>query len=231
MLLFIDTEFTDLRKNAELISIGVISERGDKFYAEITDYDKEKCNDFVLSVVIPRLICKNKIERKIEKCFNVYKGYGTKLEVGKAFKEFLTDMNAKKITFVSDVCHYDAVLIFDLLMYSSFGEIPDFINPMFIDISTFLFEDSVKCVLEASKNRLNILTHEELEFAETYAFDTNRESMLGIEAENNDIKHNAFWDAYCIMELFYSSNAGQKLMIDYRASEISPQNIRDFLQE
>ena len=37
---FFDTEFTGLRKDTTLISIGIVSDTGDRFYAELTDYVK-----------------------------------------------------------------------------------------------------------------------------------------------------------------------------------------------
>lgn len=43
--IFFDTEFTGLHKDTSLISIGLVSENGQKFYAEITDYDKSQIND------------------------------------------------------------------------------------------------------------------------------------------------------------------------------------------
>jgi hypothetical protein len=54
MLIFIDTEFTDF-KDAELISIGMVSECGQhEFYAELP-VDQSKCNDFVLVTILPQL--------------------------------------------------------------------------------------------------------------------------------------------------------------------------------
>ncbi|MFZ6800385.1 hypothetical protein [Undibacterium sp. Di24W] len=54
MLIFIDTEFTDFA-NAELISIGLVSECGlHEFYAELP-VDQSKCNDFVVATVLPQL--------------------------------------------------------------------------------------------------------------------------------------------------------------------------------
>jgi hypothetical protein len=40
--LFLDTEFTGLHQNTTLISIGLIADTGDTFYAELTDYDRIK---------------------------------------------------------------------------------------------------------------------------------------------------------------------------------------------
>lgn len=53
MLIFIDTEFTDF-KDAELISIGLVTEDGDEFYAELP-VDQSKCNNFVLTTILPQL--------------------------------------------------------------------------------------------------------------------------------------------------------------------------------
>lgn len=54
MRVFLDTEFTDF-EDCELISIGMVSEDGREFYAERTDYDRSKCNDFVKEIVLPLL--------------------------------------------------------------------------------------------------------------------------------------------------------------------------------
>lgn len=54
LLLFIDTEFTDF-KDMDLISIGIVSQDLHEFYAENTEYEKTWCNDFVKSVVLPKL--------------------------------------------------------------------------------------------------------------------------------------------------------------------------------
>jgi len=54
MLLFLDTEFTDFL-NADLISIGLVSEDGREFYAERNDYDRSACSAFVIEAILPRL--------------------------------------------------------------------------------------------------------------------------------------------------------------------------------
>lgn len=57
MLIFFDTEFTDLHQDARLISIGFVSEDGKQtFYAELTDtYQVKDCSDFVKQHVLPML--------------------------------------------------------------------------------------------------------------------------------------------------------------------------------
>lgn len=54
MLVFLDTEFTGF-ESPELISLALVGEDGREFYAERTDYDRNKCNDFVRETVLPLL--------------------------------------------------------------------------------------------------------------------------------------------------------------------------------
>ncbi|MDE2599068.1 MAG: 3'-5' exoribonuclease [Rhodocyclaceae bacterium] len=57
MLIFFDTEFTNLSADAKLISIGLVDEAGERtFYAELSDTWKERdASDFVTTEVIPWL--------------------------------------------------------------------------------------------------------------------------------------------------------------------------------
>lgn len=56
MRLFLDTEFTDLRHDAKLISIALVDDNGEYFYAELTDsYELKDCSGFVKSYVLPFL--------------------------------------------------------------------------------------------------------------------------------------------------------------------------------
>lgn len=57
MLIFFDTEFTGLHSDARLISIGLITEDGERiFYAELSDtYQTKDCGDFTKMTVLPLL--------------------------------------------------------------------------------------------------------------------------------------------------------------------------------
>ncbi|MEO8022867.1 hypothetical protein [Polaromonas sp.] len=56
MLIFFDTEFTDLKPDSKLISIGLVSEAGREFYAELSDtYQVKECGDFCRDLVLPLL--------------------------------------------------------------------------------------------------------------------------------------------------------------------------------
>lgn len=51
-----DCEFTQLNKDAKLISLALVSEAGDEFYIELTDtYRVKACSDFVIENVLPQL--------------------------------------------------------------------------------------------------------------------------------------------------------------------------------
>lgn len=43
--IFFDCEFTGLHKNTSLISIGLVADNGQKFYAEITDFDRNQIDN------------------------------------------------------------------------------------------------------------------------------------------------------------------------------------------
>ncbi len=57
MLIFFDTEFTELGADPRLISIGLVAEDGDRtFYAELSDtYEPDDCGDFAIQEVLPKL--------------------------------------------------------------------------------------------------------------------------------------------------------------------------------
>jgi 3' exoribonuclease, RNase T-like len=56
MKLFLDTEFTDLIPDNKLISIALVAEDGEYFYAELNDtYERCECSDFVMNFVLPFL--------------------------------------------------------------------------------------------------------------------------------------------------------------------------------
>lgn len=54
MLIFLDTEFTNLVKPT-LISIGLVAENGQELYLENMEFRLEDCSEFVRKVVLPQL--------------------------------------------------------------------------------------------------------------------------------------------------------------------------------
>lgn len=63
MLIFFDTEFSDLCIDPRLISIGLIAEDGERtFYAELADtYQPKDCSEFTRLAVLPRLESGDKV--------------------------------------------------------------------------------------------------------------------------------------------------------------------------
>ena len=59
---FFDTEFTGLRKDTTLISIGIVSDTGDRFYAELTDYDEGMCDEWIEKNVLDHLVLSGNAE-------------------------------------------------------------------------------------------------------------------------------------------------------------------------
>lgn len=55
MRYYLDTEFNEKPGLLELISIGLVNERGDTYYAVSKEWAIYRCNDFVLANVIPYL--------------------------------------------------------------------------------------------------------------------------------------------------------------------------------
>jgi len=53
--LFMDTEFTGLHQQTSLISVALIDETGQRFYAELNDYKKCQCDDWIIKNVIGNL--------------------------------------------------------------------------------------------------------------------------------------------------------------------------------
>lgn len=63
MKLFMKTTSTGYYNDSELISIAFVSEYGDSFYGEITDYDNNQISEWTKANVLPKLIHTNSVVR------------------------------------------------------------------------------------------------------------------------------------------------------------------------
>lgn len=177
MNIYFDTEFTGLHKNTTLISIGMIAENGQSFYAELTDYDKSQCNKWITENVLNELLYNSQLWEDGVADTQIH---GTKNDVLIALKKWLRQFPT--IQFVSDVSHYDFVLLIDL-----FGEAFDL--PYNICASCHDINQDIATYLNIS---------------EAEAFDENREEILK-RAEitiPDGMKHNALYDAKVIKLLY-----------------------------
>jgi len=117
MKIFFDTEFTGLHKGTSLISIGLISEDGKTFYAELTDYDETQVDEWLRENVIKNLFLKEK-ERTISECLKasitdgIVEVYGNGEYVKETLRLWLEQFD--KVEMWSDCLAYDWVLFNDI---------------------------------------------------------------------------------------------------------------------
>lgn len=183
MKIFYDCEFTGLHKDTTLISIGLIAEDGRKFYAELNDYDKTQINEWIQDNVIANLSYNGKEhyipKESIEKCKS-YACKSDKSHVGRLFGIWLEQF--EDVQFVSDVCHYDFVLLIDLLGGHAFN-LPENVSPYCHDINQDIAEHYM--------------------VPDRFAFDMSREALLAdYDVVVKGLKHNALYDAKVIRELY-----------------------------
>ena len=176
MKIFFDTEFTGLHQNTTLISIGMISEDGKKFYAELTDYDKSQVNDWINKNVLAHRWC-HLNEMDWDK--DPYYVYGNRISVLHELKKYLAQFESVEL--VSDCAHYDMMLFINL--FGTAFDIPKNVCPACYDVN-----QDIAYFHEVDGHT---------------AFDINREEILknnNIEIKGK--KHNALYDAEVIKALY-----------------------------
>lgn len=178
MKIFFDTEFTGLHKNTSLISIGLIAENGLSFYAELTDYDKTQLDDWIANNVINNLILTdNGIQGTSQEVLFKGDSQSCRHELTIWLSQFDT------IEWVSDVCHYDFVLLIDLV-YGHALNIP--------------YNKHSACCFDVNQGIASYLSISDIE-----AFNYSREEFIktySYEVHGN--KHNALYDAKVIKSIY-----------------------------
>lgn len=204
MNLFFDCEFTGLHKDTTLISLGIVSDDGKKFYAEFTDFNKYQCDEWIRENVLKhlylndikdnnkRIVSSNKHNGQkswLQKEENITFILGESWFVAQCLSMWLSQFDS--IQFVSDVCHYDFVLLIDLLTGSKTAlDLPDNISAVCHDINS------------------DIARHYGISDKE--AFDKSREEIVSelCVYEIAGRKHNSLYDAEVIKEIWEEINAG-----------------------
>lgn len=181
MKIFFDTEFTGLHKNTTLISVGLVAENGDKFYGELTDYDNSQVDEWLQKNVIQNLMYDGRAEWNMPEWYH----YGDSKLIRERALAWLYKF--RQIEWVSDVCHYDFVLLIDLL-YGHALNMP-------------YGEHNAAC------HDINQDIAKHFGISEISAFDMSREKIL----ENANIKiygqkHNALYDAEVIKAIYNKIN-------------------------
>lgn len=168
--IYFDTEFTGLHKDTTLVSIGMISDTGETFYAELSDYAKLQVDDWLKCNVIDKL---------------EYKDYTTyfKNHDGQKLGSFIVKDNTEvverklriwlsqydKVEMWSDCLAYDWVLFCNIFGHAF--KIPDNVYYIPMDLSTAFKMRGIDP-------------------------DINREKFAGLDSCEG--KHNALWDAKVI---------------------------------
>lgn len=139
MKIFFDTEFTGLHQNTSLISIGLITEHSETFYAECGDFDHLQVDDWIKENVISNLKFYGKENKGWGSCTVHNVGMSSKAEVfgNKGFvAECLADWLSgyDKVEMWSDCLSYDWVL-FNQLWGHAFN-IPKNVHYIPFDLST-----------------------------------------------------------------------------------------------
>lgn len=183
--IFLDTEFTGLHQNTSLISIGLISECGKTFYAELTDYDKNQIDDWLRENVIKNLKFNDK--SGMDTFWN--NGNDTELYGG---KEFTRDMLSAwlsqfgEVEMWSDCLAYDWVLFNEL--YGHAFNIPKHVYYIPFDLCTLLKIKDIDP--DISREALACVHDMKMPNGE---FPEKLEDIP---------KHNALWDARIIRECY-----------------------------
>lgn len=197
MLIYGDTEFSGLHQHTTLISIGLVSQDGRTFYAELNDYSSQQINTWLQENVINRLKFQPPKEGEEEHYMasrhhdnpvgnDLYASYsvemrGNKQQVRKELLRWLAQFSS--VEWVFDVGHYDFMLLIDLLSGNAL-DLPIWVSPTYRDLNQKIIQH-FKC-------------------DSFIAFDFNRERLLqilNIELEDEN-KHNALYDAKVIKELY-----------------------------
>lgn len=119
--LFLDTEFTGLHKNTTLISLSLVTEDGNFFYAEFTDYNVMQVDGWIKDNVIKNLIFQHRPDNTASSASTPtgtdYNVKGNTEFVLKQLLQWLGELSKnsqEKFEVWADVPHYDWVLFCDI---------------------------------------------------------------------------------------------------------------------
>lgn len=164
MKIFFDTEFTGLHKNTTLVSIGLVSDNGNTFYAECNDFDAKQIDEWITENVIANLRFANGYSWCPALEDEHFEMKGTRDEVGNALREWLSQFYRNGCELWSDCLAYDWVLFCDL--FGGAMNIPKEVYYIPFDIATLMKSKDVDP-------------------------DTNREEYAGIEGKKHNALHDA----------------------------------------
>lgn len=134
--IFFDSEFTGLHQNTTLISIGLIAETGESFYAELDDYDKTQLDEWLQSNVISKL----RLQQKgLTSRGNHSEYYGNKRQLATYLSTWLSQF--EQVEMWSDCLSYDWVLFCQIFGHAF--NIPKNVYYIPFDICTLFKEKGI----------------------------------------------------------------------------------------
>lgn len=201
MKIFFDTEFTGLHKNTTLISIGLISGKGDTFYAEFNDYDKSQINDWLKDNILKNLYGDN-ISSIADTTI-----VGNSEEVKNKLLRWLEQFDT--VEWISDMCHYDFVLLIDLL-YGKALSIPEYQGASCYDINQDIAEyitANYSAAFNLNREKcidyiIKLLSNPNLKLKECGDEKLFLDNMIKFKNDTIIKKHNSLYDAKVIMEIY-----------------------------
>ena len=243
--LFVDFEFTSLSPDAQPISVGIVCENkafitpvkdetqddiisnfcvgsfrqdfsGKSFYAEFTDFDISRCDDWVKENVVSKLHVGRRFN-KPNRCINTYNWECSgNIESSKfLLNEWLKQFSDYKVQFVVDCGTWDWYWLLQLL--AEWEQKEDEMNGFkcycptcgakgkpFFEIGLPKLHSNVSPV----PMDLNDLIAFKRGISVSEAFDLNREFIAGAKiGDAATEKHNALWDAKVIKAIYEQLNS------------------------
>jgi hypothetical protein len=151
MNIFLDSEFTGLHQATTLISLGLIAESGESFYAEFTDYEENQVDDWIRQNVIHNLMLVEGTRFEGKEYTQIK---GTTKEVFALLEEWIARFD--DVVIWSDCLAYDWVLFCDL--FGGALNLPKNIYYIPFDICTLFFAKGV----DADISRIEFIEETEL---------------------------------------------------------------------
>ena len=178
---YFDCEFSGLQNGTTLISIGIVIENGNEFYAEFLDYDKNQITDWIRENVISKtMMFKDKIKSNYLKAVDKNMTVIGDTQFVKE-KLLLWLSKYKNVKFYSDVLAYDWVLLQGLIAdyKDGYPKLPSNVYYIPFDLATYFEMNGIDP-------------------------DINREEYCDYKDDSD--KHNALHDAKVIKKCFEKLN-------------------------
>lgn len=176
---FLDTEFTGLRPDTTLVSVGMVTEDGSARYAELTDYRRDHIDEWLQENIIDNLVLSDMPDQSWRRpssdflCFR-----GSSAYVANQLSSWLGALGECRV--VSDVYAYDWTLLLKLI-----GELPKNVHYIPLDLASIAWARGIDPDFSRSS------------MAEAFGYLEVPELVSGLE-------HNALYDA-CVQRACFKA--------------------------